>query len=192
MNNGCFDISSIPEPLLARIAPILLNLSPFLYLILLYHMMKKLQKGNENDDVNPTTTDDLNKYNGNGYGNDNNNNNNNHQMIKTTFADVAGIDNQVELEEVVSYLSDPRPYLGIGAKPPRGLLLFGPPGCGKTLLARAVAGEAEADYFLSCAGSDFVEIYVGQGSKRVRELFRKACYEALRRWKWKRRMLELG
>ena len=60
------------------------------------------------------------------------------------------------------------------------------------VIGKGGTGEAEADYFLSCVGSDFVEIYVGQGSKRVRELFRKACYEALRRWKWKRRMLELG
>jgi cell division protease FtsH len=161
MKNGCPDISTLPESFLSNIAPILINAVPFVYLLLLYHMMKRLQKGN--DDVNPTTTDDLNE-------------------TRTTFADVAGIDNQVELEEVVSYLSNPGPFLKLGANPPRGLLLHGPPGCGKTLLARAVAGEAQADYFITCSGSDFVEIYVGQGSKRVRELFSKARSEALRRW----------
>jgi ATP-dependent Zn protease len=163
MNNGCPDISTIPEPFLTTLVPILISASPFVYLLLLYQMMKRLQHGN--DDVNTTTTDDLN--------ND----------IKTTFADVAGIDNQVELEEVVSYLSNPLPFMKLGATPPRGLLLHGPPGCGKTLLARALAGEAQVDYFASCSGSDFVEIYVGQGSKRVRELFSKARSEALRRWR---------
>ncbi len=163
MNNGCPDISTLPEPFINTLVPILIQCSPFIYLILLYQMMKKLQHGN--DDVNPTTTDDLN------------------DQIRTTFADVAGIDNQVELEEVVSYLSNPAPFQKVGATPPRGLLLHGPPGCGKTLLARAVAGEAQADYFASCSGSDFVEIYVGQGSKRVRELFSKARSEALRRWR---------
>jgi len=161
-NNGCLDISTLPEPLLTRLAPILLTASPFIYLLFLYHMMKRLQSGN--DDLNHTTTDDLDNE------------------KRTTFADVAGIDNQVELEEIVSYLSDPRPFLGLGATPPRGLLLHGPPGCGKTLLARAVAGEAQADYFLSCSGSDFVEIYVGQGAKRVREMFSTARSEALKRW----------
>ena len=172
-DNGCLDISTIPDPLLTRLAPILLSASPFVYLILLYQMMKKLQRGN--DDVNPTTTDDL-----------------IHAKKRTTFADVAGIENQAELEEIVSYLSDPRPFLGLGATPPRGLLLHGPPGCGKTLLARAVAGEAEADYFVSCSGSDFVEIYVGQGSKRVRELFSNARKEALRRWLAKNGKHSLG
>ena len=165
-DNGCFDISTFPDPILTRLAPILLTASPFLYLVLLYHMMKRLHKGD--NDVNPTTTDDL-CFN----------------EQRTTFADVAGIKNQVELEEIVSYLSDPRPFLGVGAKPPCGLLLHGPPGCGKTLLAKAVAGEANADYFVACSGSDFVEIYVGQGSKRVRELFSTARREALRRWKRK-------
>ena len=165
-DNGCLDISTFPDPILTRLAPILLTASPFLYLILLYQMMKRLHKGD--NDVNATTTDDL-CFN----------------EKRTTFADVAGIKNQVELEEIVSYLYDPRPFVGVGAKPPCGLLLHGPPGCGKTLLAKAVAGEANADYFVACSGSDFVEIFVGQGSKRVRELFSTARREALRRWKRK-------
>mmetsp|Transcript_9099 Transcript_9099/g.17148 ORF Transcript_9099/g.17148 Transcript_9099/m.17148 type:complete len:538 (+) Transcript_9099:102-1715(+) len=161
--HGCLDISTLPEPLLAKLGPILLASSPFIYLILLYHMMKRLQRGDS--DIKPITTDDL--------------------LISenTTFADVAGIENKVELEEIVSYLLDPRPFLRLGARPPKGLLLHGPPGCGKTLLARAVAGEARADYFVSCSGSDFVEVYVGQGSKRVRELFTSARHEAMKRWK---------
>jgi len=165
-DNGCLDISTFADPLLTRLAPILLTASPFVYLVFLYHMMKRLQKGDNN--VNPTTTDDLYR-----------------DEKRITFADVAGIKNQVELEEIVSYLSDPRPFVGVGAMPPSGLLLHGPPGCGKTLLAKAVAGEADADYFAGCSGSDFVEIYVGQGSKRVRELFSTARREALRRWKQK-------
>ena len=93
---------------------------------------------------------------------------------RTTFADVAAADEAIaELVEVRDYLSDPRAFQRMGAAPPRGVLLTGPPGCGKTLLARAVAGDADAN-FLSVSGSEFVESLVGIGAARVRDLFRQA------------------
>lgn len=93
---------------------------------------------------------------------------------KVTFKDVAGADEvKEELAEVVGFLKDPRRYAQIGAKIPKGVLLFGPPGTGKTLLARAVAGEAGVPFF-SISGSDFVEMFVGVGASRVRDLFEQA------------------
>jgi cell division protease FtsH len=93
---------------------------------------------------------------------------------KTTFADVAGVDEAIEeLEEVKEYLQAPSKFQAMGAKIPRGVLLFGPPGTGKTLLARAVAGEAGVPFF-SISGSDFVEMFVGVGAARVRDLFEQA------------------
>jgi cell division protease FtsH len=90
-----------------------------------------------------------------------------------SFADVAGADEAVEeLREVVDYLRDPGRYASVGAVPPKGVLLFGPPGCGKTLLARAVAGEARVAFF-SVAGAEFVESLVGVGAARVRDLFER-------------------
>ncbi len=90
---------------------------------------------------------------------------------KTTFADVAGIDEaKEELEEVVEFLKDPRKFTKLGGRIPKGVLLVGQPGTGKTLLARAIAGEAEVP-FLSISGSDFVEMFVGVGASRVRDLF---------------------
>ena len=88
-----------------------------------------------------------------------------------TFGDVAGADEAVaELREVVDYLRDPARYEELGAMPPKGVLLFGPPGCGKTLLAKAVAGEAGTPFF-SVTGAEFVESLVGVGAARVRDLF---------------------
>ena len=93
---------------------------------------------------------------------------------KVTFDDVAGADEEkAELQEVVDFLRDPEKFTKIGARIPHGLLLVGPPGTGKTLLARAVAGEAGVQ-FLSISGSDFVEMYVGVGASRVRDLFEQA------------------
>ena len=93
---------------------------------------------------------------------------------KVTFADVAGADEEkAELQEIVDFLRDPDKYTKIGARIPHGLLLVGPPGTGKTLLARAAAGEADVQ-FLSISGSDFVEMYVGVGASRVRDLFDQA------------------
>ena len=93
---------------------------------------------------------------------------------KVTFDDVAGADEEKqELQEVVDFLRNPEKFTAIGARIPHGLLLVGPPGTGKTLLARAVAGEADVQ-FLSISGSDFVEMYVGVGASRVRDLFDQA------------------
>lgn len=92
----------------------------------------------------------------------------------TTFDDVAGLDNtKKELEEVIQFLKNPKQFEEIGAKLPKGLLMVGPPGTGKTLLARAVAGEAEVPFF-SISGSDFMEMFVGVGAKRIRDMFKKA------------------
>ena len=91
--------------------------------------------------------------------------------VKITFADVAGIDeSKQELEEVVDFLKNSEKYQAIGARIPRGVLVVGAPGTGKTLLARAVAGEAGVPFF-SISGSDFVEMFVGVGASRVRDLF---------------------
>ncbi len=97
---------------------------------------------------------------------------------KVTFKDVAGIDEAVEeLEEIREFLSSPDKFRKMGAKIPKGVLLFGPPGTGKTLLARAVAGEAGVPFF-SISGSDFVEMFVGVGASRVRDLFEQAKAQA--------------
>ncbi len=94
--------------------------------------------------------------------------------VKVTFADVAGADEaKQELEEVVEFLKHPKKFNDLGARIPKGVLLFGPPGTGKTLLARAVAGEAGVPFF-SISGSDFVEMFVGVGASRVRDLFEQA------------------
>ena len=93
---------------------------------------------------------------------------------KVTFADVAGVDEEkAELQEVVDFLRNPQKFTDIGAKIPHGILLSGAPGTGKTMLAKAVAGEAGVQ-FLSISGSDFMEMYVGVGASRVRDLFQQA------------------
>jgi cell division protease FtsH len=93
---------------------------------------------------------------------------------KVTFADIAGSDEaKVDLQEVVEFLKFPKKFESVGAKIPKGVLLVGPPGTGKTMLARAVAGEANAPFF-SISGSEFVEMFVGVGASRVRDLFAKA------------------
>jgi len=93
---------------------------------------------------------------------------------KITFKDVAGVDEAVEeLEEIKDFLENPKRFQAMGARIPKGVLLFGPPGTGKTLLARAVAGEAGVPFF-SISGSDFVEMFVGVGASRVRDLFEQA------------------
>ena len=93
---------------------------------------------------------------------------------KVTFADVAGCDeSKEELQEVIHFLKDPEKYRKLGARVPKGVLLVGPPGTGKTLLARAAAGEADVPFF-SASGSDFVEMFVGVGAARVRDLFEQA------------------
>jgi len=98
----------------------------------------------------------------------------NEEKKKVTFEDVAGADEEKqELVEVVEFLKDPRKFAAVGARIPKGVLLNGPPGTGKTLLARAVAGEAGVPFF-SISGSDFVEMFVGVGASRVRDLFENA------------------
>jgi len=93
---------------------------------------------------------------------------------RVTFKDVAGIDEaEEEVAEVIEFLKNPAKFKKLGAKIPRGILLYGPPGAGKTLLARAIAGEAGVPFF-SISGSDFVEMFVGVGASRVRDLFRQA------------------
>ena len=90
---------------------------------------------------------------------------------KVTFADVAGIDEaKDEVEEIIAFLKDPKKFQRLGGRIPKGVLLIGPPGTGKTLLARAIAGEAGVPFF-SISGSDFVEMFVGVGASRVRDLF---------------------
>jgi len=94
--------------------------------------------------------------------------------VKVSFADVAGVDEAAEeLREIVEFLKTPKKYTSLGGRIPKGVLLVGPPGTGKTLLARAVAGEAKVPYF-SLSGSEFVEMFVGVGAARVRDLFRQA------------------
>ncbi|HVV12333.1 ATP-dependent zinc metalloprotease FtsH [Amycolatopsis sp.] len=98
----------------------------------------------------------------------------NKDMPKTTFGDVAGADEAVEeLYEIKDFLQNPARYQALGAKIPKGVLLYGPPGTGKTLLARAVAGEAGVPFY-TISGSDFVEMFVGVGASRVRDLFEQA------------------
>ncbi|MEX0991582.1 MAG: ATP-dependent zinc metalloprotease FtsH [Actinomycetota bacterium] len=98
--------------------------------------------------------------------------------MKTTFGDVAGLDEAVdELHEIVDFLMNPKKYQRLGGRIPKGVLLLGPPGCGKTLLARAVAGEANVPFFFM-SGSEFVEMFVGLGAARVRELFQQAKEKA--------------
>jgi cell division protease FtsH len=99
-------------------------------------------------------------------------------MPRTTFKDVAGLDEAVEeLDEIKEFLANPKKFQTLGAKIPKGILLYGPPGTGKTLLAKAVAGEANVPFF-HISGSDFVEMFVGVGASRVRDLFDQAKQNA--------------
>lgn len=98
--------------------------------------------------------------------------------VNITFNDVAGLEGaKIEIKEIVDFLKNPKKYTALGAKIPKGALLVGPPGTGKTLLAKAVAGEAKVPFF-SLSGSDFVEMFVGVGASRVRDLFRQAKEKA--------------
>ncbi|MCD6303666.1 MAG: AAA family ATPase, partial [Planctomycetes bacterium] len=96
------------------------------------------------------------------------------EMTKVTFDDVAGIEEaKEEVREIIEFLKNPRKFQRLGGRIPRGVLLVGEPGCGKTLLAKAIAGEADVPFF-SISGSDFVEMFVGVGASRVRDLFKQA------------------
>ena len=102
----------------------------------------------------------------------------NENQTKVTFSDVAGVDEaKEELQEVIAFLKDPKKFTRLGGRIPKGCLLVGPPGTGKTLLARAIAGEAGVPFF-SISGSDFVEMFVGVGASRVRDLFLQAKKQA--------------
>jgi len=154
LDGGCTDVSVSSEKSRDKSTPFFAAL-PFVYLGLLYKMMKNLQS-NADDALKDKKTS---KY-----------------TIRSgvKFTDIAGIDNaKLELEEVVECLKNPTKYNKVGAQLPRGVLLYGPSGTGKTLLARAVAGEAKAA-FLHCSASDFVEMLVGRGASRIRDLFDKA------------------
>ena len=97
---------------------------------------------------------------------------------KVTFEDVAGVEEaKAELQEIIDFLKNPKDYSRLGGRMPKGVLLVGPPGTGKTLLARAVAGEAKVPFF-SISGSEFVELFVGVGAARVRDLFEQARAKA--------------
>jgi cell division protease FtsH len=96
------------------------------------------------------------------------------ERVKITFEDVAGVEEaKEEVAEIIEFLKNPRKFQRLGGRIPRGVLLVGPPGCGKTLLAKAIAGEADVPFY-SISGSDFVEMFVGVGASRVRDLFKQA------------------
>ncbi|MCX5809095.1 MAG: ATP-dependent zinc metalloprotease FtsH [Proteobacteria bacterium] len=136
---------------------------PFAIIILIWNLLMKKMGGA------PSSILNFGKSRGKIYGED---------EIKITFEDVAGVDEaKEELKEIIEYLSTPDKFLNIGGKIPKGILLVGPPGSGKTLLAKAVAGEAKVPFF-SMSGSDFVEMFVGVGASRVRDLFAQAQEKA--------------
>jgi ATP-dependent Zn protease len=166
-DGGCKDIGVLPESWMSLVTiPAILSSLPFLYLLLLYKLMQRLQQEQNHQNIH----------------NQGSSSRRSTKEYNTKFRDVAGADTaKIELMEVVECLKSPERYRRIGARPPRGVLLYGPAGTGKTLLARAVAGEANCSCFLSCSASDFVEMLVGRGAARVRALFDTAKKEALRR-----------
>eukprot|EP00548_Thalassiothrix_antarctica_P015832 CAMPEP_0194178632 /NCGR_PEP_ID=MMETSP0154-20130528/12179_1 /TAXON_ID=1049557 /ORGANISM="Thalassiothrix antarctica, Strain L6-D1" /LENGTH=328 /DNA_ID=CAMNT_0038893631 /DNA_START=538 /DNA_END=1520 /DNA_ORIENTATION=+ len=149
----------MPESILNRIMAPALTALPFVYLYFVYRLLQRQMKGGDDKALS-------------------------HDNIETntTFSDVAGIDAAVqEVSEIVTFLKNPEKYINLGASPPRGVLLHGPPGSGKTLLAKAMAGEAAATFFVACSGSAFCDTFVGRGAHRIRKLFENAKEQARRR-----------
>jgi cell division protease FtsH len=147
---------SIKEPQNNLLIPILINVGPFVLLgAIWFFMLRQMQSGgNKALSFGKSRARLLSM-----------------QQKKVTFKDVAGVDEaKEELKEIIEYLREPQKFQKLGGRIPKGVLLVGPPGTGKTLLARAVAGEANVPFF-SISGSDFVEMFVGVGASRVRDLF---------------------
>jgi cell division protease FtsH len=147
---------TIKEPQNSVLIPLLINVGPFVLLIAVwFFMLRQMQSGgNKALSFGKSRARLLSM-----------------QQKKVTFKDVAGVDEaKEELKEIIEYLREPQKFQKLGGRIPKGVLLVGPPGTGKTLLARAVAGEANVPFF-SISGSDFVEMFVGVGASRVRDLF---------------------
>lgn len=170
--------AKIPDPNKDMWLWVLINLSPFLLIIFSGWLLNRRLKKQMGDD-NPS----MNFGGGFGLGGFGNFGKSNAKEVKgqetgVTFKDVAGQDEAKDsLSEIVSFLDNPKKYAAIGAKCPKGALLVGPPGTGKTLLARAVAGEAKVPFF-QISGSEFVEMFVGRGAAKVRDLFKQAKEKA--------------
>jgi cell division protease FtsH len=148
--------TTIKEPQSNVLIPLLINVGPFVLLIAVwFFMLRQMQSGgNKALSFGKSRARLLSM-----------------QQKKVTFKDVAGVDEaKEELKEIIEYLREPQKFQKLGGRIPKGVLLVGPPGTGKTLLARAVAGEANVPFF-SISGSDFVEMFVGVGASRVRDLF---------------------
>ena len=142
-----------PESMLLKVSEILLSFMPTLMIIALFVMIMKMQGLGDKGKVYDATDS---------------------QTTHTTFADVAGLDEEkTELMEIVDFLKEPKKFQDMGAKIPKGILLYGKPGTGKTLIAKAIAGEAGVP-FISMSGSEFIEMFAGLGASRVRKLFEKA------------------
>lgn len=170
---GCNEISTLPDTFWDRAATPILTALPFVYLAFAYRVLKGLQNGQlDGDGESFFSSKLLSKRNNTAAMNE----------PKASFADIAGLDKILpEVSEIVSYLRNPKGYHALGAEPPRGILLHGSPGVGKTMIAKAIAGEADCDAFCVCSGSDFCEMYVGRGAGRVRTLFKEARKSALKR-----------
>ena len=163
INNNAAIIQSVEPPQPSLLLSIALSLLPYIIMIgLLVFMMNRMGRGGSGGGPQIFNM-------GKSRAKENGEN-----ISNVTFADVAGIDEaKQELKEVVDFLKEPEKFRKIGAKIPKGVLLLGEPGTGKTLLAKAVAGEAKVPFF-SMSGSEFVEMFVGVGASRVRDLFNKA------------------
>jgi len=142
-----------PTSTLVKITETLVSFLPTIIIVILFVMIMKMQGLGDKGKVYDST---------------------NSEKTHTTFADVAGLDEEkTELMEIVDFLKEPKKFQDMGAKIPKGILLYGKPGTGKTLIAKAIAGEAGVT-FISMSGSEFIEMFAGLGASRVRKLFEKA------------------